>query len=229
MTIAVAHRGDPAGAVENTLEAVSRGAALGADAVEVDLRLTADGVVVLNHDADLNRLWNQPAAVADLDFAALRELVPRIPTLEEALAAVAPHGVPLVLDVAEPAVALAAHAELGRLGTTAWFCGHPDALARVRAADAEVCVLLSWYGTTPPSAMLLDAVRPQYFNPEHQFLDAPQVRHWHDRGVKVCTWTVDDPARRDVLLSWGVDAIISNDVAGTVRDVARSREHDERR
>ncbi|MET7486699.1 glycerophosphodiester phosphodiesterase family protein [Streptomyces sp. NPDC005538] len=45
-TLAVAHRGDPWAAVENTLDAVRRAAGAGAAAIEVDLRRTADGVVV---------------------------------------------------------------------------------------------------------------------------------------------------------------------------------------
>ncbi len=222
MTFAVAHRGDSRGAVENTLEAIVRAAELGADAIEVDLRLTADGVVVLHHDPLLERVWDRPGAVAELTFAQLRDLVPRVPTLAEALEAVGDRAEPLVLDVAEPQVALAAQAELAELGARAWFCGHPDALVRVRAVDAKTVVLLSWYGDTPPSAELLDQVRPQYFNPEHRFLDQAAVRHWHAQGIGVCTWTVDEAARREELISWGVDAIISNDVAGVVRDVSRS-------
>jgi glycerophosphoryl diester phosphodiesterase len=46
------------------------------------------------------------------------------------------------------------------------------------------------------------------------------IDSWHQRGVRVCTWTVDDPGRRRKLIRWGVDAIISNDVAATVADVA---------
>ncbi len=221
MTLAVAHRGDPRGAVENTVEAVARAARLGADAIEVDLRLTADGVVVLHHDPRLDRLWDRPEAVADLTFAQLRALVPQVPTLEEALAARDGRGVPLVLDVAEPAVALAALAELGRLGTDAWFCGAPEALAEVRAGSGRATLLLSWNDPVPPGPGTLAAVRPQYLNPEQRFVTASTVRDWHGRGFGVCTWTVDDPVRRAELVRLGVDAIISNDVPGLVRDLAR--------
>lgn len=220
MTLAVAHRGDPRGAVENTLDAIVRAADLGADAIEVDLRLTADGVVVLHHDPLLDRVWGRPGSVAGLTFARLRELAPRVPTLREAFAALAGRDVPLVLDVAEPEVAVAAHTELATIGAPAWFCGDAGALARVRARDERRTLLLSWYGVTPPGPEVLDAVRPQYFNPEHGFLDAAAVRHWHEQDVGVCAWTVDERARREELVSWGVDAIISNDVAGVVRDVA---------
>lgn len=224
MTLAVAHRGDSRGETENTLAAIVRAVELGADAVEVDLRTTADGVVVLHHDAKLKRVWGHRAAVADLTFRQLRDGFPRVPTLEEALGAVAGPGVPLVLDVGGAAVALAAHALADRLGAlgSVWFCGRPAALAAVRAVDEEIPLMFSWNKYRRPGSRLLDAVRPTYYNPDHRRLSAAAVRSWHDRGVKVSTWTVDDAARREQLVSWGVDAIISNDVPGVVRSVRPS-------
>ena len=63
--LAVAHRGDPYVHRENTLASVRSALRKGADAVEVDVRLTRDGVPVLLHDATLKRLWGHPRAVAD--------------------------------------------------------------------------------------------------------------------------------------------------------------------
>lgn len=99
----VAHRGGAALAPENTLAAFARAAALGADAIETDARLTRDGVVVLFHDADTRRITGQPgrieartlAEVARLDagwaFTSGGRTFPfrgcgvGVPTLEEAL------------------------------------------------------------------------------------------------------------------------------------------------
>jgi glycerophosphoryl diester phosphodiesterase len=50
-----AHRGDPEAAPENTLAAFDAGAALGVDYIETDVQRTADGVLVLLHDDDLDR------------------------------------------------------------------------------------------------------------------------------------------------------------------------------
>jgi len=60
----VAHRGGAALAPENTLEAFERGAALGADAIETDVRLTADGEVVVFHDEDTRRMTGAAGLVA---------------------------------------------------------------------------------------------------------------------------------------------------------------------
>jgi glycerophosphoryl diester phosphodiesterase len=213
--LAVAHRGDPRAAVENTLEAVRLAVGAGASAIEVDLRCTADGVVVLHHDDDLRRLWGRPESVASLTLAELREIAPAVPTLREALEAAG--GVPLLLDTGDPVVATAAHAELGRLGAVAMFCGAAEAMAAVRARDERITLFLSWYGELTPSEGVLGTVRPQYFNAEHRFLSEGSVAYWHARDVLVSCWTVDDADRRGELLGWGVDAIISNDVNGVVK------------
>jgi glycerophosphoryl diester phosphodiesterase len=217
--LAVAHRGDPRGAVENTLEAIRLAQAAGADAIEVDLRLTADGVVVLHHDDDLSRLWGQPDLIADLTLEQLRARAPRVPTLAEALATVE---LPLLLDTGDFEVALAAHAELTRLAAVGMFCGSAEAMAAVRERDEQITLFLSWYGAEPPSEEVLAAVRPQYFNPEHRFLSEVEVAAWHGRGIRVSCWTVDDAVRRAELLSWGVDGIISNDVEGLVKSCAQA-------
>ena len=59
----VAHRGGSRLAPENTLLAFERAAALGADALEIDVRLTSDGTVVVFHDAETARLTGEPGTV----------------------------------------------------------------------------------------------------------------------------------------------------------------------
>lgn len=215
--LAIAHRGDPRRAVENTLEAIRLADAAGAGAIEVDLRRTADGVLVLHHDDDLNRLWGRPERVDELTLRQLWAAAPGIPTLAEALAATAK---PLLLDTGDPVLAVAAHRQLREAGVQGMFCGSADAMAAVRARDDGITLFLSWYGETPPAEDVLTAVRPQYYNPEHRFLNPGEVEVWRARGIRVSCWTVDDADRRDELLSWGVSAIISNDVEGVVKSCA---------
>ncbi|HSN91117.1 MAG TPA: glycerophosphodiester phosphodiesterase [Anaeromyxobacteraceae bacterium] len=101
----VAHRGGALLAPENTLAAFDRAASLGADAIETDVRLSADGTVVIFHDDETSRITGDPGTVeartldeiARLDAGArftpdggrtfpYRGAGERIPTLEEALA-----------------------------------------------------------------------------------------------------------------------------------------------
>jgi glycerophosphoryl diester phosphodiesterase len=70
----VAHRGGSALAPENTLPAFDRAAALGADALEIDVRLTADGVVVVFHDEDTARITGTPGTIEGRTAAELARL-----------------------------------------------------------------------------------------------------------------------------------------------------------
>jgi glycerophosphoryl diester phosphodiesterase len=85
--LVIAHRGGAALAPENTLAALRAAEAAGADAIETDIRQTRDGVLVCVHDADLSRLCGDPRNVTDLDLPILRQLLPEVMTLSEALAA----------------------------------------------------------------------------------------------------------------------------------------------
>jgi glycerophosphoryl diester phosphodiesterase len=92
----IAHRGGTSLAPENTLAAFRRAAELGVDYVEIDVRATRDGRLVLMHDRTVDRTTDGTGAVADLDYAAITSLhaggsfAPafageRVPTLDDAL------------------------------------------------------------------------------------------------------------------------------------------------
>src|SRR5690606_32908259 len=92
-----AHRGAALMAPENTLAAFHAAIDAGADAIEFDVRLSADGAVVVFHDRDFRRVANDPRTVAETPLSAMRDIDigswfdprfsgERIQTLSEALA-----------------------------------------------------------------------------------------------------------------------------------------------
>jgi glycerophosphoryl diester phosphodiesterase len=93
--LVIAHRGHSARYRENTLEAYRAAIASGADLVETDARLSADGVVVASHDPDLARVAGRDAVIAETSHADLmaigRAAGLELTTLTEALAAICPH------------------------------------------------------------------------------------------------------------------------------------------
>ena len=85
----VAHRGGHESALlirENTLAAFDRALSLGCYGIEFDVHASADGVLVVNHDPTLKRLWGHDLAINKLRFNELRALVPAIPSLAEVVA-----------------------------------------------------------------------------------------------------------------------------------------------
>ena len=85
----IAHRGEHLRHAENTLEAFSAAAEAGADYIEVDVRTTADGNLVLMHDATVDRMTNGHGDIAAMKFEDLLKLrvgaASRIATFDEAL------------------------------------------------------------------------------------------------------------------------------------------------
>ncbi|MGE0031566.1 MAG: glycerophosphodiester phosphodiesterase [Steroidobacteraceae bacterium] len=102
--VLVAHRGAVGpGQPENTLAAFRQAIASGARAIEIDLRGTKDGEIVVIHDPTVDRTTNGSGAVADQTLAQLRQLDAgrgeRIPTYEEVLQLVSGTGIVLLLDI----------------------------------------------------------------------------------------------------------------------------------
>ncbi len=74
LPLTVAHRGDPAGAPENTLPAFESALRAGVDVLELDLQLSADGEAVIIHDETVDRTTNGTGAIAELSLAELQAL-----------------------------------------------------------------------------------------------------------------------------------------------------------
>ena len=114
--VVVAHRGQVPGYPENTLAAYRESAARGFAAIEVDLRATADGEIVIMHDETVDRTTSGSGKVEDMTFAEIRSLDAgshagprfadqRVPTYQEVLEAIRGTGTKLVIDI-KPGAAL---------------------------------------------------------------------------------------------------------------------------
>jgi glycerophosphoryl diester phosphodiesterase len=108
--VVVAHRGMVPGYPENTLAAFRRSVVLGFSAIEIDLRATSDGHIVVMHDDTVDRTTNGSGEVGQMTLAEIQSLDAgsyadpkfadqRIPTYEAVLEAVRGTGTKLVLDI----------------------------------------------------------------------------------------------------------------------------------
>lgn len=127
--LAIAHRGGALLGPENCAATFRAAAAAGAELVETDVRLSADGAPVCLHDADLARIAGDPRRVAELDLATLRRLLPGLMTLDEAIAASQPLG--LLLDV-KPSEAVVLRGILARIDAAG---AGPRVLLGLRSLD----------------------------------------------------------------------------------------------
>ncbi|MEE4490638.1 glycerophosphodiester phosphodiesterase [Streptomyces sp. BE230] len=210
---AVAHRGDPYRVRENTLPSIRSALERGADAVEIDVRVTRDSVPVLLHDATLERLWGHDLRLDRLTHQELTELTAgAVPTLREALLAAGAHR--LMIDLpgstdASVRKTVGVVRECGA-GERAYYCAGPEAMLRVRAADPSAEIAMTWTTLAPPRAALLEAVRPRWLNYRFGLVSRELTDRNHRDGLLVSAWTADTGRTMRRLIRQGVDSITTN-------------------
>lgn len=206
-----AHRGSHRAAIENTLEAFSIAISEGAEGVELDVRATRDGAVVVFHDADLTRLAGDPRKVAEVDRAELPEVggAP-IPTLDEVLDLVLGAGLEVNVEIkaaaAETAALLASRSpkEIPRVFVSSFLT---DALETVRGALPSVRLAYLFERLDPVMSLTWDGLHPY-----HELCTPERVRAWKDAGLFINVWTLNDPSAVPSMMDMGIDGLVTDDV-----------------
>jgi glycerophosphoryl diester phosphodiesterase len=230
--VAIAHRGDPIAARENTPAAFAAAVALGVDMVELDLRRTRDGEIVVLHDQSLHRLWGVDASVGDLDWADVARIAAegagwdsdgvRIPLLRQVLETVP---LPVMVDFTRREVvqgALAAVAAAGALERSLFVTGNVAALRMLRGLSAEARLGLTWTEEGDVPVALLRELHAEYWNPMSMLVRDAAVEIVHDMGLNVSCWTVDESEEMARVCAAGVDAIVSNQVMALLTFLGRA-------
>lgn len=216
----IGHRGASADAPENSLQAFALAMLQGADGIELDVQLSADGLPIILHDDTVDRTTNGSGPVAALSAAELRRLDlgngEGVPALGELFHMLGPG--PLY------------NVELKTTGTA--DRGLEAAVADcIQSYDLGERVLVSSFslaalrraGRVMPPAVPLGLLRErratrlacrllgvQADHPEHTLIDAAGMAWAAAQGYRVHAWTVDDPAEARRLLALGVHGIITN-------------------
>jgi glycerophosphoryl diester phosphodiesterase len=231
----IAHRGASGQAPENTMPAFLLAWQLGADGIELDVRLSRDRRVIVHHDADTRRSARCDLKIADTDSAVLCELDvgywrgeafrgTRIPLLDEVLAEV-PGGKRVLIEIkCGPEIIPALQQTLAetngsdiRIGPISF---HLDTLIACR----EAFPLLPCYpvfsfqsdennGAVAKPQDWIGVAQQHGFpglDPDHRDITADYVAAIHAAGLELVTWTVNDTQRLRELHSMGVDTITSD-------------------
>lgn len=241
-----AHRGGCALGPENTIAAFDRGLAAGADGLELDVHLSAEGIPVVLHDETLDRTTSGSGPVARRTVDELRRVDAAyhfaangtfplrgqgigVPTLREVLTRHPSVPVIIELKVDHPEMGLAVAAELKRADAVHRVCIAGFGPRSVRAARAALPGVAS--SACHPEVRLAlyrswagwPVRRVPYGGyqvPEHagrlRVVSPRFVRHARRAGLEVQVWTVDDADDMARLLGWGVTALISNEPAVAV-------------
>lgn len=234
-----AHRGGCDLGPENTLAAFDLGVAAGADGLELDVHLSADGVVVVHHDTTLDRTTGGAGPIAArtadelarIDAGARFERDGRfpfrgqgigIPTLREVLRR---YELPTIIEMKADSVDLGERVvdEVRRADAVDRVCVAGFGSTAVRAARSALpglassactpevrwALYRSWVGL-PVRHTAYGGYQVPEFAGRTRVVSPRFVTHAHGADLRVQVWTVDEEADMERLLRWGVDALISN-------------------
>jgi glycerophosphoryl diester phosphodiesterase len=221
----IAHRGASKAERENTLAAFRRAREMGAHAVELDVRRTADGRMAIHHDAALadGRL------IFETDS---RDLPGDIPFLDAALDACEGMWVNIEIknypqdpdfDETDSLAATVAGYLAERGDDHRWLisCFHRPTVDAMRTLRPEVRTAWLTMGVRPEdfdkTARSLAKSGHTALHPYFGHLTRECIEVFHSHGVQVNSWTVDDPDVMRQLVEWGIDGLCTN-----VPDVALS-------
>ena len=210
----MAHRGASRAEQENTLAAFRRAGEMGAHAVELDVRRSSNGVLVVHHNPHLT----DGRLVAATAHA---QLPTSVPTLGEALDACAGMWVNVEIknDPEEPdfdatesiADETLAHL-LARNEDDRWLvsCFRMETVDRCRALAPQIKT--AWLCVEAPEGIGETLMKKGHLalHPWVKVLTRETIDACHAAGVQVNTWTCDDPARMAELIEWGIDGICTN-------------------
>jgi len=209
----VGHRGARAYEMENTLQSFQRTIELGANAIEMDVRRSKDGKLVIIHDENLKRVFGRDVRVNESTLNELKKFSgDKIPTLEEALTFIGKKVEKLLLELKEVGyeerILEAIRKE--RLNKRVIIISfHERAVANVRKLDSKIETGLVYTRHKNPVDAAL-GLNAQYLVPFYRFIHTKNVADAHKNRLKVIVWTINTEQEVREYRTKGVDGIASD-------------------
>jgi len=213
----IGHRGAMAYAPENTLASFREARRRGATWVETDIKLTADGVPIVMHDASLKRTTSVDRLVAETPRA---ELPKDVPTFEEAIACFEELGLGCNVEIKPDE---GREAETARVAVSTlrrcWPSSLPPpllssfkeaSLAAARDAAPEFARAILLGELNDDWRVRADAVGAVGVNTDGKKLASARAREVKQAGFALSVYTIDDPAQAKALVAMGVDCVITD-------------------
>lgn len=214
--IVVAHRGAPDRALENSLAGIALAAADGADMIEFDVRLTADGEPVVLHDARTGRTAKENLPVASTPSARIRKVLLKngepVPLLADVLELVRGR-IPVNIHVKTSGGTAAVCRVLtgtGYEGEVVLSSGLREECLAARTLRPDLpCGLVTRRPSASDIAFCVRNALPS-IHPDHRRLSLLRMRMVKSAGLALIPYTVDDPEEFFRLVDAGADGVFSN-------------------
>ena len=222
--LVISHAACAGHAPENTLAGLRLALHMGADAIEVDVHLSADGIPILMHDDSVDRTTDGRGTVASLTLAELRKLDAgarspfeafrgqKVPTLTEALELTRGRAL-LIIEIKPPdieEVVLEVVRQTGALDWAMIWSFHPSVVGEVRRREPRLPAGLLTHSLSDAIAQQALELGAQGTGVYFQNLTEELVRLAHRKALAVHAWTADRPPDMRRLAAAGVDGIVTN-------------------
>jgi glycerophosphoryl diester phosphodiesterase len=213
MFLKIGHRGARAYEIENTLESFRRAMELGANAVELDVRQSHDGELIISHDDNLKKVFGKELSVRENTVAVLKEVTGnRIVTLGECLHFLGRKVEKILVEIKDAGyekkvLDIIRKEKLEDRVIVVSF--REDALARVRELNKKIETGLIYAKFRNP----LDAalrLKAQYLVALYRFVHTGDVNRAHKNSLKVLVWTINTKEEARKYIAKGVDGIASD-------------------
>ncbi len=208
----IAHRGMPRQARENTLASFALALAAGADGIELDVHATADGVVVVHHDAQIDGGMSI-VALSHADLRERRLAGEHIPTLLEVCDLVKGRA-ELFVEIKGDGIEHLVAAALGTYGGAVAIHSFDHALIqRLAASETRFRLGLLIEELVPDARAMMAQAGALDLWPHHPLVTRALVNEVHQVGGRVIPWTVNEASDVARVTAMGVDGICTDDVA----------------
>jgi glycerophosphoryl diester phosphodiesterase len=213
MFLKVGHRGARAYEIENTFESFRKAIEVGANAVELDVRQSKDGKLIISHDDNLKKVFGKDVPINKTTLAELKQVTGnRMLTLEEALRFIDRKVEKILVELKEAGyerevLDVIKKEKLEDAVIVVSF--HEEALAHVRKLHKkiETGLIYAKFRNPMDAALKLNA---QYLVPLYRFVHARDVEKAHKNNLKVIVWTINTKEEAGEYIAKGVDGIASD-------------------
>jgi glycerophosphoryl diester phosphodiesterase len=213
MLLKIGHRGAKAYEVENTLDSFKKAIELGANAIELDVRTSRDGELIISHDDNLKKVYGKDVLISESTLAELKQLTEsKIIALEEALHYIDHKVEKILIELKETGreketLDAIKKENLGAGVIIGSF--HEEVLETVRKLDKNIETGLIYARFKKPieAALKLNA---RYLIPLYRFVHRRDVQKAHKSNLKVIVWTINSRQEAMLYIAKDVDGIATD-------------------
>jgi glycerophosphoryl diester phosphodiesterase len=213
MLLKVGHRGAKAYATENTIGSFEKAIDMGANAIELDVRISGDGQLIVSHDDNLKKVFGKDVSIKDTTLKELKSLTEeRIISLEEALHFLGSKVSKILVELKEAGyekevLDLIKKENLEDRVIVVSFL--EDALTRIRKLNEKIETGLVYAKFKKPIDAALK-LKAQYLVPLYRFVHRRDIAKAHKSSLKVIVWTVNNKKDAEEFIAKDVDGIATD-------------------